>query len=61
MVKNLKGKKYLSNKMKENINIIDKLFESGFKISDSVNEYIFRSRWSTYKSLVLAATLGRKL
>ena len=39
MVKNLKGKKYLSNKMKENINIIDKLFESGFKISDSVKEY----------------------
>ena len=39
MVKNLKVKQYLSNKMKKNINIIDKLFESGFKISDSVNEY----------------------
>ena len=39
MVKNLKVKQYLSNKMKKNINIIDKLFESGFKISDSLNEY----------------------
>ena len=32
------NKKYLSNKMQENINIIDNLVENGFMINDSVYE-----------------------